>query len=169
MNLGARIKELREFHKLDQGQLGEKVGMSQVAISKIERGLTLEPGRVDRFADALQTTIDYLRSGKGVKHTGQKYPEGAAQARGGMDDAGYKGKRRKVSEMLDEWETLSAIEQDEFLAIAMIHKKESDDDDRDGDAKRVPLVQGHPHEKAGGGSHGGASRSTDVDEKGRKS
>ena len=52
------MKTLRQKSRLTQNQLGERVGVSQVYISKIERGdvkgLTID--KLVKLADALQVT-----------------------------------------------------------------------------------------------------------------
>lgn len=40
MAFGKNLKELRESENLTQGELAEKIGVSQVAISQFERGET---------------------------------------------------------------------------------------------------------------------------------
>jgi HTH-type transcriptional regulator/antitoxin HipB len=56
-----RIRRMREMRHMTQAQLGKKVGMSQAAISYIERGwrlITLR--RLISFAKALGVTVEWL-------------------------------------------------------------------------------------------------------------
>ena len=56
-----RIRRMREIRRMTQAQLAEKVGMSQAAISYIERGWRLiTVRRLIAFAKALGVTIEWL-------------------------------------------------------------------------------------------------------------
>lgn len=70
---------------------------------------------------ALQKGLEKLRGDAPL-------PQGGTKTSGGLGDTGYSGKRRKIFEMLDQWENMTAREQDEFLAIALMHKKGDSDD-----------------------------------------
>lgn len=66
--LGKRIKELRLQRGLNQGELGEKVKLTNSQISTFEtgaRGVTLD--NLILIAQALSTSLDYLIFGKGEK------------------------------------------------------------------------------------------------------
>lgn len=59
-DVGVRIRHARESMGWSQRQLAEKVGMSQVAISKIELGHTQHPRQLRRFAKILEVSVAYL-------------------------------------------------------------------------------------------------------------
>lgn len=63
--IGDRIVELREKHRLSQGQLAEILGVSRQAVSKWESGKT-SPDTLNliRLADVLDTEVEYLATGK---------------------------------------------------------------------------------------------------------
>ena len=65
-NLGKRVQAARLAAGLSQGQLAERAGTAQAAISRIERGETHEPGVfiMAGIARALDTTMDELVSGE---------------------------------------------------------------------------------------------------------
>ena len=59
-----RLRALRKERDLSQSQLGEKAGLHYTHIGRFERG-TSRPGgdTLQRLADALDTTTDYLIQG----------------------------------------------------------------------------------------------------------
>ncbi|MGS1109145.1 XRE family transcriptional regulator [Achromobacter anxifer] len=57
----ARVKERRELLQLSQAELAKRVGISQVAIKKIEGGGNTRHGRL--LAEALGVTLTYLETG----------------------------------------------------------------------------------------------------------
>lgn len=59
-----RLRALRKARDLSQTQLGEKAGLHYTHIGRFERG-TSRPGgdTLQRLADALDTTADYLLQG----------------------------------------------------------------------------------------------------------
>jgi len=63
-NLGQRVKSLRSNHGLSQKALGDKVGLSQPSIERIESGKTLNPGKIVELAKELGVSADYLRFGE---------------------------------------------------------------------------------------------------------
>lgn len=60
--IGEQIRKARKARKLSQEQLGELVGLGQTAINKIETGGTKQPRDLERFAQVLGVTVDYLFS-----------------------------------------------------------------------------------------------------------
>lgn len=60
--LGKRVKAMRERHGFTQGELADRSDCSTAAISRIEAGLTIEPGRMllQGIATALGVSVDYL-------------------------------------------------------------------------------------------------------------
>lgn len=61
MNLGKRIKELREKEKLSREALAEKIGITYWSLSKYETGKR-EPDidTLQKIADFFMVTLDYL-------------------------------------------------------------------------------------------------------------
>jgi len=65
--LATRLKRLRQDAELTQAQLAKMTGVSQVAISQIERGLTSGRGRTVALAAALRVNPTWLEAGKGPR------------------------------------------------------------------------------------------------------
>lgn len=75
MNLGQRIKALRESQGLTQGTLAQRVseimarkgikgGITQQALDKVEQGETKQPRRLEEIAEALGTSARALMFGE---------------------------------------------------------------------------------------------------------
>ena len=62
--MGQRIRRLREQLKLSQGDVAERLGVSRVAIIKYELGQTRPVRHLERLASILNTTADYLLTGR---------------------------------------------------------------------------------------------------------
>lgn len=62
MDIGTKIKNLRNDQGMSQKDLGEKSGLSQTYISAIESGKKLNPGikAIKGIADAFGKTVDDL-------------------------------------------------------------------------------------------------------------
>lgn len=62
MMLGERVEILRRKRRLNQQELAKAAGMTQGMLSRIERGLTPDPGArvLKGLARALGCSIDYL-------------------------------------------------------------------------------------------------------------
>lgn len=62
MTLGARIRARREELRFNQDELAARTGMAQNVISRLERGVTPNPGKdvLVRLARALHCSIDWL-------------------------------------------------------------------------------------------------------------
>ncbi|HEV3089066.1 MAG TPA: helix-turn-helix transcriptional regulator [Candidatus Elarobacter sp.] len=73
MTIGQRIHAARIAVGLSQGQVAERVGIAQAAISRIERDETHDPGVliVAGIARALGITVDELVKGNVRKRTAQ--------------------------------------------------------------------------------------------------
>ena len=72
MSVGERIISLRTASSLSQGQLAERMGVSRQAVSKWENDLSCpDPLRLIQLADALNTDVEYLATGR---HTAMKVP-----------------------------------------------------------------------------------------------
>ena len=64
MDIGDRIKDLRNALKLTQKDLAEKVGITYIQIGRYEKKKAAPSSDVlQRIADALNTTADYLMNG----------------------------------------------------------------------------------------------------------
>lgn len=59
-NVGATIRRLREERGLDQAGLADRAGVSQQAISKIERGASAEPKSLPRLCKVLGVTVEQV-------------------------------------------------------------------------------------------------------------
>lgn len=62
MTFGERVKHRREALKLSQGEVARRAGMAQGLLSRIEAGLTPNPGLqiIKGLAIALRCSIDWL-------------------------------------------------------------------------------------------------------------
>jgi transcriptional regulator with XRE-family HTH domain len=120
--LGQRARERRKELGLSQENVGKHCSVSQEAIRQMETGELQRPPRyLDELAEILQTTKEWLKSGREPK-VSIDYAQGRPAA--GFGDTGYKGKRAKLSEFLKVWDTATEEEREQFLAIAMTeHKK----------------------------------------------
>ena len=74
MEIGKRIKELREQQGLTQGELAEMVDVNRSSIGKFETNKNLPSlATTIKIAEALHCTTDYLLTGKGsTLHTEEK-------------------------------------------------------------------------------------------------
>lgn len=64
MTVGNRIKELRTGKKMTQAQLANEVGLSYIQIGRYEKQKSNPSAEVlQRLAEALNTTTDYLMNG----------------------------------------------------------------------------------------------------------
>ena len=65
MVLADRVKELRQKLGWNQATLAKEAKITQATISRIESGKVTQPkmGQLQKLADALGTTIDYLATG----------------------------------------------------------------------------------------------------------
>lgn len=58
------IAAWRKYRKLNQKQLAEKLGISQPALAQMEkRGANLKPETLERFAEALEVTLEQITEG----------------------------------------------------------------------------------------------------------
>lgn len=65
MDIAERIKKLRTALGMTQLQVAELALTSQTALQKIEAGITKNPRNLERLAEVLQTSPEYLRFGVG--------------------------------------------------------------------------------------------------------
>ncbi len=70
MTLGARIKKLRKQNKLSQEALANLIGVNVQNVYRYEKGIItdLPISRIDKLAQALNTTTEYLINGNIYKH-----------------------------------------------------------------------------------------------------
>jgi phage repressor protein C with HTH and peptisase S24 domain len=81
MKMNDRFKQAREAAGLTQEELGVKVGVSQVAVLKIESGKTQKPRDINNFARALGVDVDWLLTGEiQTKPTNEKRESNATYA-----------------------------------------------------------------------------------------
>lgn len=65
MDIGSRIKELREIKKITQEQLAFEINVSRQTISKWESGMvTPDSNNINLLCDYFDVSADYLLSGK---------------------------------------------------------------------------------------------------------
>lgn len=65
MDIAERIRKLRTALGMTQLQVAELASTSQTALQKIEAGITKNPRNLERLAEVLQTSPEYLRFGVG--------------------------------------------------------------------------------------------------------
>ncbi|WP_083515363.1 XRE family transcriptional regulator [Pseudoalteromonas arabiensis] len=74
MKLHEKFRQARENRGLTQKELGDLVGVSQVAVMKIENGQTKNPRKINDFARALGVNVDWLLySDQAINETGASY------------------------------------------------------------------------------------------------
>lgn len=70
--MGGRVAYLREKKKMSQTTLARVSGLTQPAVSMIEKGTTtsqkVRASTLLRLAAALDSTVEYIREGKGDPH-----------------------------------------------------------------------------------------------------
>lgn len=88
MNIGERIKKLRIKHGFTQVQLSEIVGIAQQSLQKIESGVTKNPKNVEKFANTLNCSPEYLQFGVGSHD-------------GGLDDVSLGPEIKKAIPLID--------------------------------------------------------------------
>lgn len=64
-NIGKRAKSRREELKLTQAELAKMVGVSQQSIQWLEVGKTERPRYITELAEALETSVKWLKTGEG--------------------------------------------------------------------------------------------------------
>lgn len=92
----SRVKERREHLKLSQTELAKRVGVSQVAIKKIEGGGNTRHGRL--LAEALGVSLAYLETGQDRSAAPHEFGRAAAGAK--PDAAAYEWPFPSVPESL---------------------------------------------------------------------
>lgn len=124
MNINERIKHVRKNLGLNQAGFGERIGLKQGAISKLEQdGSTVTDQNVHMICDVFGISEQWLRTGEGemradsrdtyIKKLAQQYQLGAAHA--GMIEAFLR---------------LTSEQRDSLLAIMRQMVEGADDADR---------------------------------------
>nr|QVK09744.1 P22-FKBP12 [Integration vector pAH68-AF_SNS126] len=79
MSISSRVKSKRIQLGLNQAELAQKVGTSNVSISQLERGKTKRPRFLPELASALGVSVDWLLNGtsdSNVRFVGHVEPKG---------------------------------------------------------------------------------------------
>jgi transcriptional regulator with XRE-family HTH domain len=76
MNLGARIKEVRERLNISQPELSRKSGISQQALSNLEQRDSKTSEWAPHIADALGVSLRWLLTGSGRPEDMDRWPFG---------------------------------------------------------------------------------------------
>lgn len=97
-SIGARLRELRRFHDLDQTELARMAGLSQAIVSQYENGLTEVSLSVIAFlSDKFQISTEWLISGKpAASPHGDTGEASLTRKEGPAGGANRKGKTRYI-------------------------------------------------------------------------
>ncbi|MBB4045284.1 helix-turn-helix domain-containing protein [Bacteroides reticulotermitis] len=60
-HLGRKIERVRRLRGMSQTELGQLLGITKQAVSKIEQNETIDDDRLDQIASALGVTVDGLK------------------------------------------------------------------------------------------------------------
>lgn len=60
-HLGRKIERVRRLRGMSQAELGQLLGITKQAVSKIEQNETIDDERLDQIASALGVTVDGLK------------------------------------------------------------------------------------------------------------
>lgn len=60
-HLGRKIERVRRLRGMSQTELGQLLGITKQAVSKIEQNETIDDERLDQIASALGVTVDGLK------------------------------------------------------------------------------------------------------------
>ena len=71
--LSERLKYIRNYHNLSQMELAEKAGTTQQAIQQAETGKARQPRYLNRLAQELEISVEWLIFGE-IEKTKQKVP-----------------------------------------------------------------------------------------------
>ncbi|SQI42349.1 Uncharacterized HTH-type transcriptional regulator HI_1476 [Leminorella richardii] len=104
--LAERVAWRREQLGLSQKTLAEKIQVSQQSINKIESGQTRAPRSIDKLAEALDVTPQWLMFGEG-------------QVRIKSADV-YDSEIKASSLKVEEWESMNH-DKDEFIEVSMLN------------------------------------------------
>ena len=86
-HLGTRIERIRELKNMRQTELAEKLGISQQAVSKMEKSKKISPKRLAEVAEILGVTVEGIEyfnediainstlHSKSYKYDGKDYPD----------------------------------------------------------------------------------------------
>lgn len=104
--LAERVAKRREQLSLSQKTLAEKIQVSQQSINKIESGQTRSPRNLDRLAEALEVSPQWLLFGD----------ESVPIKSVGIYDSEIKASSLRV----EEWESMNR-DKDEFVEVSMLN------------------------------------------------
>jgi transcriptional regulator with XRE-family HTH domain len=60
VDIGARIKMARKMNRMSQQALADRLGISKMAVSKIERGLISPHARLEAIASITELPLEYF-------------------------------------------------------------------------------------------------------------
>lgn len=90
MAFGERMRSLRLQHGLTQDELAVKSGISRVSVGFYERGERIPPTDIAAaIAKVLNTSIDYMLSGRGSPRPSQEDQERFEEMIGYMESSGF--------------------------------------------------------------------------------
>lgn len=106
--LAERVAKRREQLGLSQKTLAEKIKVSQQSINKIESGQTRSPRNLDKLAEALNVSPQWLLFGEDVVIAKTKPVEE------------YDGEIKASSLRVEEWESMNH-DKDEFIEVSVLN------------------------------------------------
>ena len=62
--LSDRLKYIRQYHGLSQGELAQKAGTTQQAIQQAEKGIARQPRYLHRLAQELEISVEWIVFGR---------------------------------------------------------------------------------------------------------
>ncbi|GEM_PF-5330978 len=75
VSLATQLRYFRKKLALSQAEMATKLGVSQSLYTKLEvNAATTTPRRVEKMAEALQTSVEFLLHGTGVENTAVEVP-----------------------------------------------------------------------------------------------
>ncbi|MDC3189118.1 helix-turn-helix domain-containing protein [Pseudoalteromonas elyakovii] len=110
MKLHEKFRQARENKGLTQKELGDLVGVSQVAVMKIENGQTKNPRKINDFARALGVNVDWLLySDQAISVSTSNYTLNTLTKREGVRELS------NIDEFIDiePWDSKTPLDEDE--------------------------------------------------------
>ena len=86
MNLGGRVRERREELGISQEDLAKAVGVSQVAITNLERRDSKSSRNITTLAQALSCSIDWLTTGENKNDNKDQLKKHAQELMSGLSE-----------------------------------------------------------------------------------
>jgi transcriptional regulator with XRE-family HTH domain len=121
MNVGNRLKRVRELKGLSQGKIEGRTGLFRCYISRVENGHTLPSvGTLEKFARALDVPLYQLL------YEGERPPKSLETQEQEIDDWASRGKGRRIlSELQNALQKMSVSDRALLLDMAakMVVKK----------------------------------------------